>query len=83
LTEAGHRVLAEHHSISTLRGEFQSRQDKGRPFALNEVFEMLSCLGPLLALVQHLQPLIELHLGLTASGDLAEKPNHNGTLYAS
>jgi hypothetical protein len=83
LPEAGHNVLTEHHPVPTLRGELQSRQDKGRPLAINEILQMLCRLGPLLTLVQHLQMLVELHLGLPASWNLTHEPKHNRTLNAS
>lgn len=83
LTEAGQDALAEHHAIPTLRGELQSRQDKGCPFAVNEILQVLCCLGPLLTLIEHLQMLVELYLSFPASRNLAEKANYNRTLYAS
>jgi hypothetical protein len=71
LSKVGQNALSKNHPIPTLRGEFESRQDKGCPLALNEVLQVLCCLGPLLALVQHVQMLVELHLSLSASWNLA------------
>jgi len=82
LTEAEQDTLAEHHAIPALRGELQSRQDKNCPFAVNEILQMLCCLGPLLTVIEHLQMLVELYLSFPASWNLADKSNHNRTLYA-